>query len=102
MSEFAGAIALIPSHAVAQTPDSLSSPPAQPHGAAAVDASLATPTGHEVNVSLGSYTYSEPGALRISIHGIKTGGEYTGTLSLNQRQHWFAQADVRATIGNVT
>ena len=44
----------------------------------------------------------EPGALSISIHGAKFGGEYTGTLSLNKRQHWFAQANVRGTIGNVT
>jgi hypothetical protein len=63
---------------------------------------LATPTGHEVNVSVGSYTYVEPNDLRISIHGPKLGGEYTGTVSLDKRQHWFAQADVRGTIGNVT
>jgi hypothetical protein len=74
----------------------------QPHGTAAIDASLATPTGHELNVTLGSYTYIEPGALRISIHAKKVGGEYTGTLLLNKRQHWFAQADVRGTTGNVT
>jgi hypothetical protein len=94
--------ALISSRAFAQTPDSASSPPAQPRGAAAVDASLATPTGHEVNVSVGGYTYVEPGALRISIHGPKIGGEYTGTLSLNKSQHWFAQADVRGTVSNLT
>jgi hypothetical protein len=99
---FAGAMTLIASHAFTQTPGSPSSPPAQLQGAAAVDASLATPTGHEVNVSVGSYTYTEPGTLSISIHGFKIGGEYTGTLPLNQRQHWFAQADVRATGGNVT
>ena len=40
--------------------------------------------------------------LSISIHGPKLGGEYTGTLSLDKRRHWFAQANVRGTIGNVT
>jgi hypothetical protein len=68
----------------------------------AVDDRLATLTGHDVNVSVGSYTYVEPGELRISIHGIKLGGEYTGTVSLDKRKHWFAQANVRGTIGNVT
>jgi hypothetical protein len=99
---FASVMALIPSQAITQTPDSMPTPPAQPHGAPAVDASLATATGHEVTVSVSHYTYIEPGALRISIHGTKVGGEYTGTLSLNKGRHWFAQADVRGTIGNVT
>jgi hypothetical protein len=63
---------------------------------------VATPTGHDVNVSVGSYTYAEPGALPISIHGTKFEGEYTGTVSLAKRQHWFAQANVRGSIGNVT
>jgi hypothetical protein len=85
---FAAVIAMIPSQALAQT--------------AAVDASLATSTGHEVNVSVGHYTYIEPGATSISIHGAKVGGSYTGTLSLNRRRHWFAQADVRGSIGNTT
>lgn len=66
------------------------------------DAGLATPGGHEVNVSIGSYTYAEPGALSISIDGVKVGGEYTGTLTLDKRRHWFAQAGVRGTMGNVT
>src|SRR5437764_265424 len=85
---FAAVIALISSEPFAQT--------------GAVDASLATPTGHEVNVTLGSYTYIEPGPLRISIHATKVGGEYTGALLLNKRQRWFAQADVRGTIGNAS
>ena len=55
-----------------------------------------------MHVGLSHYTYIEPGALRISIHGAKVAGEYTGTLSLNKRQHWFAQADVLGTIGSVT
>jgi len=81
----AGVAALISSQAFAQT-----------------DPSLATPTGHEVNGSVGSYTYTEPGAQSISIHGGKVGGEYTATLSLDKRRHWFAQADVRGIIGNTT
>ena len=59
------------------------------HGLAAADDRLATPTGHDVNVSLDRYTYVEPGAIRTSIHGPKFGGEYTGTVSLSKRQHWF-------------
>ena len=96
------AIALTSSQVFAQTPDSTSTRSAPPQGTAAVDASLATPTGHEVNVSVGGYTYTEPGAQSISIHGVKIGGEYTGTLLLDKRHHWFAQADVRGTAGNVT
>ncbi len=56
--------------------------------------------GHEVNASASGYRYNEPGAQSISIHGAKFGGEYTGTLSLNKRRHWFAQANVRGIIGN--
>jgi hypothetical protein len=81
----AGIAALISSHAFAQG-----------------DAGLATPTGHEVNISIGGYTYKEPGDLSISIEGVKVGGEYTGTLAVSKRRHWFAQANVRGTIGNVT
>jgi hypothetical protein len=99
---FVGVMALISSQALAQTLGSMSAQPAQPQGAAAVDASLATPTGHEVSFSAGSYTYTEPGATSISIHGAKVAGEYTGTLSLNKRRHWFARANVRGTIGGVT
>jgi hypothetical protein len=64
--------------------------------------SVTTPTGHEVNVSIGGYKYVEPGDLSISIHGTKFGGEYIGTMSLDKRRHWFVQTDVRGTIGNVT
>ena len=66
------------------------------------DTVLTTPTGHELNVSVGGYTYVEPGALKISIHGTQIGGEYTGTLPLNSRQHWFGQADVRGSAGTLT
>jgi hypothetical protein len=61
-----------------------------------------TPTGQEVNVSTSSYNYTEPSATSISIHGVKFGGEYTDTLSLNKRRHWYAQADVRGTVGSAT
>ena len=81
----AGVAALISSQAFAQN-----------------DASLATPTGDEVSISGGSYTYTEPRTQRIAIHGLKVGGQYTYTLSLSKRRHWFAQTDVRGTIGNVT
>lgn len=94
-------ISLIPPQAFAQTPGSASARSAQLQGAAADD-SLATPTGHEVNVSVGGYRYSEPGAQNISIHGAKIGGGYTGTFSLDERQHWFTQADVRGIAGNAT
>jgi len=95
-------IVLIASQAFAQGPDSSPSALSQPHQADAADASLATPTEHELNVSVGSYTYTEPGGQSISIHGAKVAGEYLATLPLNKRRHWFAQADVRGTIGNAT
>jgi len=93
-------IALIPSFAFAQTPRSPSSPPAQPKGAPVVDSGLATQTAGELNVSVGGYTYTEPGRLSISIHGLKIGGEYNGTVSFNQRRHWFARVNARLTAGN--
>ncbi len=95
-------VALISSQAFAQTSDSTPAPAAQPQDAAAVNASLATAPGSEVNVSVGGYKYTEPGDLSISIHGPKIGGGYTGTLSLNKSQHSFVQTDVRGTFGNVT
>ena len=59
-------------------------------GIGALDArAQATRTGHEVTVGIGSYTYIEPGDLRISIHGPKLAIEYTGTLLLNERKRWF-------------
>jgi len=71
---------------------------AQPPG----DASVTTRTGHELQVSAGHYTYVEPGDLRISIHGARLGGEYTGTFSLNPRRHWFTTANVRGNGGSLT
>jgi hypothetical protein len=74
----------------------------QPRATAAGDVGLATPTGHDVNASVASYTYTEPGDQSISIHGTKFGAEYTGTLAIDKRRHWFAQANVRGSVGNVT
>src|SRR5262245_55875035 len=91
-------LALFPFQAGAQTPASTATQSAQPE----VDASLATPTGHEVNISVGTYTYSEPGDHSISIHGPKVGGEYTGALALSKQRLWFLQANLRGTIGDVT
>jgi hypothetical protein len=69
--------------------------------ASADESSLATPTGHEVNFSFGSYKYTEPGTNSISIHGPKFGGEYTGTFSIGQN-HWYGKANVRGTTGKTT
>jgi hypothetical protein len=96
------AIALTSASAPCQTVDAVSATAAQSPGVAATDAGLATPTGHEVALDVGGYSYVEPGALRISIHGAKFGGEYAGTRSLDRRRQWFAQADVRGTVGRVT
>ena len=94
-----GVLTLIASHAFAQT--SASTPPST-RPTAAVEGGLATPTGHEVTAGVASYTYREPGAHSISIHGPKFIAEYTGTLSFDERRHWFAQAHVRGTLGNAT
>jgi hypothetical protein len=99
---FAGVVFLIPSQVFAQTAGSMSARPAQPQGAAAAAPGLGTPTGHEVNGSVSGYKYVEPDSLSISIHGAKIGGEYTGTIALSRRRHWFAQANLRATAGSVT
>jgi len=63
------------------------------------DAAPTTPPGHELTFSLGGYNYVEPGDTRISIHGMKFGGEYAGTFLLNASHHWFAQTQVRASFG---
>jgi len=96
----ASLLALVSTSAIAQT-SSPSTALAQPHEAA-VETSLATPIGHEVNISFGGYRYTEPGDQSISIHGSKIGGGYTGTGSLSRRRHVFAEADVRGTFGNTT
>src|SRR4029078_5642468 len=91
----AAVISLVSSSAVAQTLAVPSSQPAPPREVAAVDTSLATTIGHEVSVSAGGYSYTEPGTERISIHGGKIAGAYMNTLSPNRRRRWFVQSDVR-------
>src|SRR6187455_713603 len=93
-----GVMTLIASQVFAQTPDST---PPSTRSTATVEADLSTPTGHELSAAVASYTYREPGAQAISIHGAKFVADYTGTLSLNRGQHWFAQANLRGTLGNV-
>ncbi len=84
---FTGVLTLFASQAFAQAPES----------------SLATLTGHEVSVGLASYTYREPqGDQPISIHGAKFVTDYNGTFSLNTQRNWFAQAQLRGTIGSAT
>lgn len=83
----AGAMAVMSASAFAQTPTQTSE----------VRSSLAIRFGHELNVSVQHYDYTEPAPVDISIHGPKFGAEYTGTFSLNQRRTWFAQLNVRGT-----
>jgi len=80
-----GSIAFIPSQAFAQ-----------------VDATVATPAGHELMFGVGYYDYVEPGDTSISIHGPKFNAGYTGTMSLNPDQHWFLQADAQGLFGSTT
>lgn len=82
-----GALALLPLPLFAQT--SRTQPDVPP----------TTLPGHEVTFSLGGYNYVEPGDTRISIHGLKFGGEYAGTFSLSEARHWFVSTDVRANVG---
>jgi hypothetical protein len=98
----AGLIASMPPHALGQTSDSTSARTAQSPGTVPVDASLATPAGHEVNFGVGGYEYAEPGGTSIAIHGPKFGGGYTGTMSLNPGRRWFLQIDARGLSGSTT
>jgi len=95
------AVVLVSSHAFAQETHSVGMS-AQSNGAAAAETSLATPIGHDLSISIASYTYSEPGDQGISIHGAKVGGDYTATFWLNRRSHWFGAADARGMTGQVT
>ncbi|HTI41012.1 MAG TPA: hypothetical protein VL693_04230 [Vicinamibacterales bacterium] len=61
-----------------------------------------TPTGQDVNAVVSGYTYIEPGDTSISIHAPKFGGEYTATLPIDEQRHWFAQGNVRGSIGTAT
>ncbi len=92
---------LISPQALAQTPGAQSAP-VESQGVAEGDPSLATRTGHELSFGPSHYSYTEPSATSISIHGPKVTGEYTGTLSLSERRHWFVRTDVRGIVGNVT
>jgi hypothetical protein len=92
-------ITLMASQAFAQTPDAM---PASNRATATGEADLSTPTGHEVSAGVASYTYREPGDQAISIHGPKFVADYTGTLAVNKERHWFAQADVRSTLGHAS
>ena len=93
---------LFASTAFGQAPTFMPATAPQPRGGGASGADLATPIGHELSGSLGGYTYSEPHPPGISIHGAKFGAEYTGTLPINRRARWFAQASVRGLVGHVT
>jgi len=93
-----GVITLMASVAFAQTPDPL--PPTNATHEVAND--LGTPTGHELSAGLASYTYREPGAHDISIHGTRFVTDYSGTASINRRRRWFAQAQLQSTLGNVS
>jgi hypothetical protein len=90
-SLLAAALLLIASQAIAQRPAS-----------EVEDNSLGTPTGHDLAITVSKYTYEEPDAPGISIHGPKFGGEYTGAWSLNRRQRWFVQANVQGLMGSAT
>lgn len=83
----AGALLLLPLQLFAQTPGPRTEEPPT------------TSPGHELTFTLGGYNYVEPGDTQISIHGMKIGGEYTGTFLLNERHHWFAQANVLGKTG---
>ena len=89
-------ITMVASSAFAQAPDS--SPPSNPPAA---EANLATRTGHDLSAGLASYTYREPAAHEISIHGARFVGDYLGTMSVNKQRQWYAQAQLRGTLGNV-
>lgn len=82
----AGLMAVTSSVAFAQTP-----PPPKSAGV------LTTRMGHEVNLSVQHYDYTEPPPVDISIHGPKFGAEYTGTFRLSERRKWFARLNVRGT-----
>jgi hypothetical protein len=55
----------------------------------------------ETGIASGACANAWDAAQAISIHGAKFVGDYTGALSLNKWRHWFAQAEVRGTLGNV-
>ncbi|MGH9408861.1 MAG: hypothetical protein ACRD1V_05350 [Vicinamibacterales bacterium] len=91
-------LTLTVSYAFAQTPGAVSH---ETRSTVPDEANLATPTGHELSAGVASYTYREPGAQAITIRGAKFEATYTGTRALNKRRRWFAQAQVRGTLGSV-
>jgi hypothetical protein len=93
-------IGLISSSAFAQTPAAGSTSSRPPQGPEPT-ALLTTPIGHELTVHVGAYDYVEPGNLKISIHGAKVGGGYTGAWTLSRR-HWFVKADARGSAGRTS
>jgi hypothetical protein len=95
-------VALLPVQAYAQGTNSTSAPSVQTRATAGADSVLATPEGHELSVGFSSYNYVEPGDLKISIHGPKFIGEYTGTVLFNPQRRWFAKANVRASMGSTS
>jgi hypothetical protein len=82
----AGLMALTSSVALAQTP-----PPET--------RLLATRLGHELNVSVQHYNYTEPLGEQtdVKMTAPKVGAEYTGTFALSRKRLWFAQLNVRGT-----
>jgi hypothetical protein len=94
-----GAVALIPFEAFAQSSGSSAAQSTSSSVAAEADATLATPSGHELNFGVSGYKYVEPGNVDISIHGPKFGGGYTGTISLSARRLWFVQAHAQGLFG---
>lgn len=94
----AAVVAIVAGHAWAQTPAVTTTTPApQP---VQRESRVATRTGHEASVTVGGYTYIEPGTLRISLHGPRLGGEYAGAVSVTPRV--FARASVRGSVARVT
>lgn len=83
----AAALTLSPLHLFAQT------------SGVQADAPPTTSPGHELSFIVDGYDYVEPGDTRISIHGLKFGGEYAGTFLPLARAHWFVQGNVRANVG---
>jgi hypothetical protein len=70
--------------------------------AQATSSTSATPAGSELNAGISGYNYVEPGDTAISIHGPKFSTEYTGTVLLNPRAHWFVKANARVSVGKTT
>jgi len=99
---FAAIVAMVSVPGFAQATNSTSAQLVQTPRTTAGEATLATPAGHEVNAGISGYNYVEPGSLKISIHGAKLSGEYTGTVPLNLWRRWFVKANARASIGRAS